>query len=107
MPALATKQLVASVERQLHRQEGLGHLRVRAYGPLLTIESGPTRCPVRHARLRRETVSLWSLEIAGPAGAWQPTALRDTKERLLAVLVEQFGWVLTPRDDTPWKPGAD
>jgi hypothetical protein len=28
-------------------------------------------------------------------------------DKLLVALVEQFGWVLTPQDDTPWEPGAN
>jgi hypothetical protein len=107
MPALPTKLLAPSVERQLHEYEGLGHLRVSARGEMLTIESGPKEDPVRHARLRRETVSLWTLEMAARAGRWEPTHLRDTMDKLLVALVEQFGWVLTPQDDTPWEPGAN
>lgn len=107
MPALPTKLLASGVEQQLHEYEGLGHLRVRARGEVLTIESGPDADPVRHARLRRETVNLWGLEVAGYGGRWEPTPFRDTKERLVAALVEQFGWVLTPRDETPWEPGTN
>jgi hypothetical protein len=107
MPTPPTKLLAPSVERQLHEYEGLGHLRVSARGDVLTIESGPKTDPVRHARLRRETVSLWSLEMATHSGRWEPTPLRDTKDRLVVALVEQFGWVLTPQDDTPWEPGAN
>lgn len=101
MPALPTKLLAPSVERQLHEYRGLEHLRVRARGDVLTIESGPTTDSVRHARLRRESVNLWGLEIAGYGGRWEPTPYCDTKDRLIAALVEQFGWVLTPRYEVP------
>lgn len=107
MPVPPTKLLAAGVERQLHEYEGLGHLRVRARGDVLTIESGPDKDPVRHARLRRETVHLWTLDMAGRGASWEPTALRDTADRLVAALVEQFGWVLTPQDETPWEPGTN
>jgi len=69
--------------------------------------SGPAKDPLRHARLRRETVNLWALEMAGRGGRWQPTPFRDTKDQLVLALVEQFGWVLTPQDDTPWEPGTN
>jgi len=26
---------------------------------------------------------------------------------LVVVLVEQFGWVLTPQHETPWEPGTN
>jgi len=108
MPAPPTKLLAPGVERQLHEYEGLGHLRVSARGEMLTIESGPAADPVRHARLRRPTVNLWGLEMAARGGRWEPTPFRDTKERLVAALVEQFGWVLTPQDDDiPREPGAN
>jgi hypothetical protein len=43
---------------------------------------------------------------AGRGGRWEPTPLRDTKEKLVTSLVEQFGWVLTP-DESPREPGAN
>jgi len=57
---------------------------------------------VYSARLRRSSVHLWSLEIAGYGGNGEPTRRRDTHERLVAALVENFGRVLTPQDDSPW-----
>ncbi|MBM4345410.1 MAG: hypothetical protein FJ100_18720, partial [Deltaproteobacteria bacterium] len=45
-------------------QPKTGHLRVRARGDLLTIESGDKADPTRHARLRRDTATQWTLEIA-------------------------------------------
>ena len=107
MPTPPTQLLAPGVERQLHEYEGLGHLRVTARGDVLPIESGPPKDPVRHARLRRETVNLWALEMAARGGRWEPTPFRDTKDRLVVALVEQLGWVLTPQDDTPWEPGTN
>jgi len=107
MPAPPTKLLAPGVEQQLHEYEGLGHLRVTARGDVLTIESGPPKDPVRHARLRRQTVNLWTLDMATRGGRWEPTPFRDTKDRLVVVLVEQFGWVLTPQHETPWEPGTN
>jgi len=107
MPTPPTKLLAPGVERQLHEYEGLGHLRVRARGEVLTIESGPAEDPTQHARLRRLTVSLWTLEMAARGGRWEPTPFRATKELLVTALVEQFGWVLTPQDEMPWEPGVN
>lgn len=107
MAGIPAKWLVGSTERQLHQYEGLGHLRVRARGETLTIESGPEQDPVRHARLRRETVHLWRMDLAGRSGRWEATPLRDTTENLITALVEQFGWVLTPQDEVAREPGTN
>ncbi len=83
------------VERFLRRFPELGHIRVRRRSDLLTLESGPTRDPVRHARLRRDTVHLWRLEMATHTGRWQKTPFRDQLEALLELLVSAFPWTLT------------
>ena len=103
MPALPIRFEVSGVEQQLRGYEGLGHLRVRARGEVLTLESGPEADPVHHARLRRATVHLWTLEMAVRGGRWEKTPFRATKAELIKLLVEQFGWALTD-----WaEPGTD
>lgn len=107
MPALPARLQASSIEAKLQQYDGLGHLRVRARGQVLTIESGSETEPTSHARLRRDTVSLWTLEMPARGGRWEPTGLRDTSDRLVTALVEQFGWALQPIDDSPWEPGTD
>jgi hypothetical protein len=51
------------VENLLH-QRGAGHLRARKYGSAVLVESGPVNDPVKHFRLRRDTVHLWWLDMA-------------------------------------------
>ena len=85
----------SETERCLHHQ-GLEHIRVRKHGALLNLESGPADDPVRHARLRRLSVHDWTLEMATHTGQWGRTGLRDTKDNLVASLVRDFGWSLTP-----------
>ncbi len=77
-------------------QRGLEHLRVRAYGKTLTIESGPEDDPVKHARLKRDTVHLWILQVADHKGRFQPTGMRADLDTLLDTLVRDFGWLLEP-----------
>ena len=77
-----------------HRE--LKHLRVRRHGALLTIESGPKADPISHARLRRLTKHLWTLEVATHMGAWQPTGQRALMPDLVRMLVQDFPWVLAP-----------
>ncbi len=83
------------VARFLNTRDGLGHLRVRRRGPIITIESGPEGDPHPHARLRRVTVHYFQLEMASHTGRWEPTPFRDTLDNVLPMLTDTFGWVLT------------
>lgn len=85
---------VSQVEILLHEQ-GIGHVRARKYGASVLVESGPEDDPVRHFRVRRETVHLWCLDIAGRGGRWERTPLRANIESLVSAVVEQFPWTLT------------
>jgi len=85
----------SGLETYLHEQ-GHSHLRVRRHGDLLIIESGPEDDPIKHARLRRSTVHLWTLEMATHTGKFQPTGLRGLLDEIKDALVHDFGWVLTP-----------
>lgn len=62
---------------------------------MVVIESGPKDDPVTHARLIRDGVSLWILEIADHRGRWGPTGLRAPRDQVIDKLVGEFGWVLT------------
>ncbi len=74
--------------------DGLGHLRARRRGRVVTLESGPKGEVVPHARFRRDTVHLWTLEMPTHSGRWEPTPLRDHFEVLLQTLKTQFPWTL-------------
>lgn len=62
MPAKQPVELydVSRVEEMLHAT-GAKHLRARKYGSSVIVESGPKEDPVKHFRLRRDTVHLLSL----------------------------------------------
>ena len=96
MPAIES-HYVSEVQQDL-AERGFDHLRVRRRGDLLILESGPADDPVRHARLRRVTVGLWTLECATHVGQWQPTGLRDQLDPLLDQLTTTLSWVLQPRE---------
>lgn len=70
------------------------HLRARTYGASIIVESGPHDDALRHLRLRRDTVHLWRLDIAGRGGRWESTPLRGNIESLLDAVTEDFPWVL-------------
>ena len=96
MPKLAADQAHADATiEQLREHAGLDHLRVRKHGTALVIESGPSDDAYRHARLVRDAVSLWILEIADHRGRWGGTGLRAARHELVDALVREYGWVLT------------
>ena len=82
------------VEALLHEHDVM-HIRARKYGATVIVESGPEDDPVRHLRLRRDTVHLWRLDIAGRGGRWESTPLRGNIESLVSAVVEEFPWALT------------
>ena len=84
-----------AVEAYLRRR-GFTHLRARSRAELITIESGSP--PFPHARLRKDGADLWRLEMATHTGRWEKTPYRGVQEELLAVLVDEFAWVLEPTE---------
>ncbi|WP_437313608.1 hypothetical protein [Sorangium sp. So ce385] len=74
--------------------QGLSHLRARKYGQMVIIESGPEADPSGHARLRRDTVHFWTLEIATHTGRWEKTGFRGLWQDLLKRLMADFPWTL-------------
>ena len=97
MAGIPTKLLTADVEVKFNEIPELAHLRVRAYGESLIVESGPTDYAIRHARLRRVSARQWTLDVADHRGRWQPTPFRDLLHVVVELLIEQFGWVLEDR----------
>lgn len=70
--AVFDKELALDLTEDL-QERGFGHLRVRNRQRMMIIESGPAKDAVHHARLRRETVNLWRLEMPAGKNLWQPT----------------------------------
>jgi hypothetical protein len=97
MPKLyVTEADVSAVERWLRKHEELNHIRVRKRGDTLILESGPERHSVPHARLRRREMGIWALEMPY-RDRWEITPFQDyTKEALLDLLLDAFGWTLMP-----------
>lgn len=84
----------ADAVRALLHQRKLKHLRVRPRADVLAIESGPTKDPFAHARLRRETVHYWRLEMPTHSGRWERTPHRGLRDEIVTLLVEAYGWTL-------------
>lgn len=83
------------VEELLH-QCGATHLRAHKYGSAVLVESGPVADPIKHFRVRRDTVHLWCLDMADHRGRWERTPFRASLDELVQTVVENFPWVLTP-----------
>jgi hypothetical protein len=75
MAKLSAESYHASATERFLHQQGLEQIRVRKYGALLNLESGPAGDPVRHARLRRVSVQYWTPEMATHRGQWERTGL--------------------------------
>jgi hypothetical protein len=87
---------VVAIERYLHEEAGLRHLRLRRRADVVVIESGPSDDPVPHARLRRVSAPDWRLEMATHTGRWEETPLQGPRDDVIRMLVEDFGWALEP-----------
>lgn len=95
MPHTAEPHHATRVEKLLHSR-GASHLRARKYGATVIVESGPTSNPVKHFRLRRDTVHLWCLDMANHTGRWERTPFRAVLDELVGMVVDSFPWTLTP-----------
>ena len=99
MPRYPAEPHDASHVEQLLHQRGAAHLRARKHGSAVIVESGPDDDPVKHFRLRRETVHLWWLDMADHRGRWERTPFRATIDDLVQAVVEEFPWTITPIAD--------
>ena len=96
MAGRAAKDYQDQLARKLTQLDGLEHLRVRARGGVLTVESGPPDVPVPHVRFRRDTVHLWSMEMPVRGGRWQKTPFRGPLDELVNLVATDFSWTLAP-----------
>ncbi len=101
MGKLSAKTTAPHLRERLGAYNHLGHIRVRARGAVLTLESGPEDDPVLHARFRRDTVHQWLLEMPARGGRWDRTGMRDTIDNLVEALVANFPWMLEPVAENP------
>ena len=85
----------ASRVEQLLHEAGATHLRARTYGATVIVQSGPTKDPVKHFRLRRATAQWWFLEPAGRGGRWEKTPFRGNIQEMVSMAVDTFPWILT------------
>ena len=93
MASRPAKSFTNSLQIKLDRM-GFHHLRVRARGAVLTVESGPTDDTVPHVRFRRDTVHSWLIEMPRRNGRWERTPFRGELDDLIDLVVANFPWLL-------------
>lgn len=98
MPKLTADHYVTDLEEMLEEHPGLAHIRVRKRADTLTLVSGPKDDPVVHARFRRETKAIWSLDMPTHMGVWQPTPFEGSLEELFDTVIHTFPWTVAPRE---------
>ena len=97
MPKFRAEDSDATAARRFLRERGgLTHIRARCRADLLTLESGRPGDPIPHARLRREGVHLWRLEMPTSSGRWDKTQHRAQLGQVLQILAEDYPWMLAP-----------
>ena len=75
----------SGLETFLERIEELSHLKVRSRGDLLILESTDENGVVfPHARFKRRTTNIWSLEMPVRRG-WEPTFIEGTVIDLMKI----------------------
>lgn len=79
-------------------KDTLGHLRARKRARVVTVESGPATDPISHVRFRRDTVSLWLLEMPTHDGRWEVTPYRDRLSTLMELVETEFYWMIAAQE---------
>jgi hypothetical protein len=100
MPLPVESYHPSSVQQRL-RKHGLPHLRARKHGSAVIVESGPADRPFKHFRLRRDTVHLWWLDMAGRGQRWEKTPFRAQLDELVDMVVDTFPWMLADVTGNP------
>jgi hypothetical protein len=98
MPSLPAESYHPDQVKRLLHKAGATHLRVRKHGSALIVESGPPADPIKHFRLRRDTVHLWLLDMADHAGRWERTPFRAPLDDLVSSVLTDFPWTVAPRE---------
>jgi hypothetical protein len=84
----------------LLRKHGYAHASARARSDLITLTTNDAE-PWPLARFRRDTVSLWRLELPTHTTRWQPTPYRASLDALVEALVSEFPWTLEEARESP------
>lgn len=96
MPKHIADEIQAVSLKGLLHDRDLKHLRVRRYGVLLIVESGPEDDAIAHVRFRRQGAHIWLLEMPTHTDGWEVTSFRGQIEHLVELVCSDFPWTLAP-----------
>jgi hypothetical protein len=82
------------LEEQLHKYDGLKHLRVKKWGESMVIWSGGTADPQKHAKLAHLGRDIWNLSFPKHTGRWEKTPFTGRSQELVEMLVSNFSFYL-------------
>jgi hypothetical protein len=93
MPAAATAAEVAAVRTFLAARH-LAHLRCRQRVSTIVVESGPEDDALSHVRLKKVSPTTWAAEEFHHSGRWAPLPIQGPLSEALAVIADDFPWLL-------------
>ena len=82
------------LEEQLHKYDGLSHLRVKTWGESLIVYSGDSNAPQKHAKLNHLGRDVWNLSLPRHTGRWETTPFVGSLEEIRETLISNFGFYL-------------
>lgn len=74
------------------------HLRCRKRANTIVIESGPSKAPIPHLRLRKLAPKNWGVDSATHTGRWERMPFQGPVLEVLPLVAESFPWLLAPLD---------
>lgn len=83
----------STIESELHKK-GYLHLKVRIHGKNLVIYSEDNNEKYNRARLTRYNSQTYQIGMANHRGKWEQTPFVGTLLEMIAMLTEQFSFVL-------------
>lgn len=79
-------------------KRGLTHLRVKRFGKALLVVSGDPADPFNHFRLKLLPRQQWAVSMGTRGDKWEPTPFQGTFTEVVALVTENFPWILEPRE---------
>ena len=94
---VAIEDGMRALERRVHADAALGHLRLRRRGSTITLYSEMAEEPVDHARLTFVSHDVWGLSLPRYNGRWEKTPFAGSLDDAFDTLPGLLGWHLAPR----------
>lgn len=79
------------------RTRGLAHLRAKKHADSLLVQSGDPGDPFNHFKLTALPRQQWRISMGTRGKGWEPTPFEGSLKEIVAMVVENFPWMLEPR----------